>query len=308
MSLRAAFQGCPGAYSDQSCQEYYGNELSNTVPCRSFMDCIDAIFEKGADRALIPVANSTAGPVREWFKILREVAARGESDGKQIWIDGENPFRVQHYLLAPKGTKLEEIHTAISHPQALAQSEVWLAEHNIKLESFPDTAGAAEELQKWVKGETSTDRKGYAAVCSKICAPMYDMDILGEDLCHRSVNITLMLSYQVVDRTSIPDRIDRDSTSDENTVWCVLMQPAFTSTVFSEPEKFWPRMFEPLYGGVGLPQPHFGPTEYYAEIVATPGAGAKALAEALKKHKNVVSVLGIIKRVSWQTPSGYWAA
>ena len=56
--------------------------------------------------------------------------------GTRLWIS--------HDLLVKKGTKLEDIHTIISHPQALGQCSHFLEKlEGVELRSFDNTARAA---------------------------------------------------------------------------------------------------------------------------------------------------------------------
>lgn len=70
MTLRVAYQGEPGAYSDLAAREALGGAIE-TVPCESF----DAVFERLAadevERAVVPVENSLAGTIHRVYDLTK---------------------------------------------------------------------------------------------------------------------------------------------------------------------------------------------------------------------------------------------
>ncbi len=127
-----------------------------------------------ADFGMVPVENSLAGTVRENWDLL--VA-------HDLPIIGEVLLPVRHCLLAPRGTRLEDVTLAYSHPQALAQSAPFLAIHGITPVPAYDTAGAAREL-------AGRQEPGAAAIASARAAAFYDLDILAEGIQARGDNTT----------------------------------------------------------------------------------------------------------------------
>ena len=61
ISKKISFQGELGAYSHQACHQY-DSEMS-VLPCKTFEDAIEAVVQKKADLAMLPVENSTYGRV-----------------------------------------------------------------------------------------------------------------------------------------------------------------------------------------------------------------------------------------------------
>ena len=108
--MRVAFQGEPGAYSEQAVFNYFGNV--ETQPCESFDVVFDAVNSKACDAGLIPIENSLAGSIHQNYDLLL---------CNQLYIAGEYLLRVRHCLIAMPDVKKEDIKKAISHPQALGQ-------------------------------------------------------------------------------------------------------------------------------------------------------------------------------------------
>src|SRR5690606_26810991 len=130
-----AFQGAHGAYSDMACRAVFPDW--QTLPCSDFEEAFAAVAEGRAERAMIPIDNSSAGRVADIHHLL---------PGSGLHIVGEHFQKVEHQLLAPKGATLETIQTVHSHVQALGQCRVFLRTRGLKPEVHADTAGAAAEV------------------------------------------------------------------------------------------------------------------------------------------------------------------
>jgi prephenate dehydratase len=66
--MRVAFQGEPGAYSEQAVFEYFGEV--ETVPCESFDVMFDSVASGKSDAALAPIENSLAGSIHQNYDLL----------------------------------------------------------------------------------------------------------------------------------------------------------------------------------------------------------------------------------------------
>ena len=137
--MKIAFQGELGAYSHEACvnSEYADHEV---LPCASFEDCIDAVKSGNADKAMLPVENSTYGRVADIHRLLPDSG---------LHIIGEAFVRVHINLLAPKGSTLSDIKDAYSHLVLLPQCASFLKTNNIKGHVSEDNAKAAREIYEW---------------------------------------------------------------------------------------------------------------------------------------------------------------
>ena len=162
--MRVAFQGEPGAYSEQAVFNYFGTV--ETKPCESFDIVFDSVVSGECEQGLIPIENSLAGSIHQNYDLLLR---------HDLHIVGEYPLRVQHCLIALPGVKKEEIKKAISHPQALGQCAAYLRNLGIKPETVYDTAGSVKMLK--ASGERNT-----AAIASRRAAELYEMNIIEEGI------------------------------------------------------------------------------------------------------------------------------
>ena len=159
---RVVYQGVEGAYQHQAALEYFGKDV-NVFHMDTWKGCMEAIKEGMADYAVLPIENSSAGEVNDIYDLLEEY---------ENYIVGEQIIKIQHALLGVPGTKLEDIRTVFSHPQALMQCAGYLNRHpQWKQISFSNTAVAAEKAAQ--DGD-----KSQAAIAGEITAKLYGLEIL----------------------------------------------------------------------------------------------------------------------------------
>ena len=172
---KIAFQGVPGAYSHMACQAVKPN--MDAIACGSFEDMLNRVQDGQATLAMVPVENSTAGRVADIHHLLPESG---------LYIIGEHFQRVNHHLLAPRGSQIDKLKTVHSHAQGLAQCR----QHIRKLGLIPimhaDTAGAAKDVAE-------TGDPSVAAVASRLAAEIYDLDIIIDSLEDDKRNTTRFL-------------------------------------------------------------------------------------------------------------------
>lgn len=167
-----AFQGVPGAYSHLACTEAFpGRE---TISCRSFEDAFEAVESGRAALGMIPIENSLGGRVADIHHLLPESA---------LFMIGEHFQPVQHHLLAVPGTTLDQVKTAHSHPQALAQCREMLREMKLQPVAEADTAGAAKEVAEL--GDPTR-----AAIASSLAGETYGLQSLRTRIEDRLGNTT----------------------------------------------------------------------------------------------------------------------
>jgi len=174
--MSVAFQGEPGAYSEQAVFNYFGTV--ETKPCESFDMVFEAVVSDACEFGLIPIENSLAGSIHQNYDLLLR---------HDLHIVGEYLLQVQHCLIVLPGVKKDEIKKAISHPQALGQCAAYLRNHGIKPEQGYDTAGSVKMLKE--SGARDT-----AAIASRRAAEIYEMQILEEGIEDNAENYTRFLA------------------------------------------------------------------------------------------------------------------
>src|SRR5713101_183051 len=135
-TMRVAFQGEPGAFSEAAAIQLLGAWIT-TIPCPTFDAAFRAVPEGLADALLAPVENSLAGSVVRVYDILLE---------SRLTIVAETILPIEHHLIGCSGTSLDDIRSVASHPMALAQCERFFSSHpELKRVPAEDTAGSVRD-------------------------------------------------------------------------------------------------------------------------------------------------------------------
>ena len=164
-AINVAFQGERGAFGDEAVRAYFGSQ-AQPIPCRSFADVFRAVATGEVEAGLVPVENSQAGSINEVYDLLRQY---------DLFVTGEIGHPVNHCLLCLPGQQLSDIKRVISHPQALAQCDIYLRELNVEVVATYDTAGSA----KMVREENLV---GVAAIAGAGAAELYELAILAQSI------------------------------------------------------------------------------------------------------------------------------
>lgn len=173
--MRIAYQGVAGAYSHiASMTVYPGQEY---LPCDTFEKAMKLVSEGEADLAMIPVENSNAGRVSDVHFLLPQTG---------LHIIGEFFLPINHQLLGLPGTKLADVKSASSHPQALAQCSEFLKRHGIKPTARIDTALSCQDVLKF-------QDKSIVAIASKLAGEIYGLDVVAPNVENARNNTTRFL-------------------------------------------------------------------------------------------------------------------
>ncbi len=171
---RVAFQGEPGAFSEEAAVQLLGEAIT-TVPRATFDATFRAIAERAADALLVPVENSLAGSVLRVFDLLLE---------SDLTIAAETILPIEHHLIGRPGATLAGIRSVASHPMALAQCERFFAAHpELKRVPAEDTAGSVREM---FERQDNTR----AAIAGRRAAAHYGGVILASDVQDHAENFT----------------------------------------------------------------------------------------------------------------------
>jgi prephenate dehydratase len=173
----AAYQGAPGAYSEEAAQVMLGLG-ARLMPCATLEQTFDAVDDARATHAVVPVENAVSGTVPSVYELLL---------AHDVAVTGETVINVDYVLVAPPGTKAGTITRVLSHPIALAQCADFLRQNRrMEAVSVFDTAGAVRMALE------SVDRKT-AAIASRRAAALYGAEILQEHIQDQARNWTRFL-------------------------------------------------------------------------------------------------------------------
>lgn len=190
--MRIAFQGEPGAYSEAAALKYAPG--ADVLPSRRFDDVFAAVRDGQATHGILPMENSIGGSIHRNYDLLVE---------HEIPIVGEVQLNVDHCLLALPGARKEDLRVVYSHPQALAQCEVFLERmKGVEIVAVYDTAGGAKMVAE-------SGRTDAAAVASRRAGEVFHLEILEEALQDYAANITRFVV--ISDTPSPPDEANKTS-------------------------------------------------------------------------------------------------
>lgn len=161
-----AYNGIRGTYAEQAVDRYFDGAIE-AKPFPSFREVFKAVVNGQADYGMIPIENSLAGSVYDNYDNL--VAF------EDVSIVGALHLRIQHALLARKGTNFDSIKRIYSHPQGLAQCSNLIESRKWEKISVSSTANAAKMVSE-------SDSDDCAAIASSVTAKYYNLEILQEDI------------------------------------------------------------------------------------------------------------------------------
>lgn len=192
-SATVAVQGVEGAYSQQATDRMF--KLPRILFVKNFNGVFSAVNQGLCKYGVLPVENSTAGSVNQIYDLMMKY---------NFHIVKSVKLKIDHNLIAKKGTKKEEIKEIFSHEQAIMQCDDYLKNFpKAKITVVENTAAAAKMVAE-------TDRKDVAALASSSCAELYRLECLERDVQDNGNNYTrfIVISknleiYPGADRSSL---------------------------------------------------------------------------------------------------------
>lgn len=172
MSGRVAYQGAPGAFGEEACRRFLPGWTAFALP--TFAAVAAAVASGEAQRGMLPLVNSTAGPVPGVADLIA---------GHGLAIAARHDLAIRIHLLALPDTNRGAIRRVASHPMALAQCADWLARERLEAVPAANTALAARAL-----AESRDPTRAVAA--SEHAAAVFGLFILARDIHDRHDNVT----------------------------------------------------------------------------------------------------------------------
>ncbi len=175
--LRVAYQGVEGSYSHLTAQRRYAGIPEGVLleGFETFREAAEAVREGHADRALLPIENTTAGSINETYDLLAEGG---------LTITAEAVSRIEHCLLGLPGAQIEDLRLVLSHPQGLLQCQAFLRTVPwIKAQAEFDTAGSARKVRE-------RNDPTVAAIAGESAAKVFGLDVLRRGIQTQEGNFT----------------------------------------------------------------------------------------------------------------------
>ena len=178
---RVGYQGEPGAYSEAALFEAFkatGIKVE-AVGHSSFDEVFKALADGKVEYAAVPVENTLGGSIHINYDLMLRYHGK-------VHVVGEHSFRVRHCLLALPGVKKADVKKAMSHPQALAQTDGYQRSAGITAVPAYDTAGSAKLVREQGLRDT-------AAIASARAAEVHGLEVLEYGIEDDSNNFTRFL-------------------------------------------------------------------------------------------------------------------
>ena len=175
--LRVAYQGVEGSYSHLTAQRRYAGLPDGVLleGFETFREAAEAVRSGSADRALLPIENTTAGSINETYDLLSEGG---------LTLTAEVVSRIEHCLLGLPGARVEDLRTVLSHPQGLLQCQDFLRTIPwVRTQVEFDTAGSARKVRE-------RNDPAVAAIAGDQAARVFGLEILRRGIQSQEGNYT----------------------------------------------------------------------------------------------------------------------
>ena len=188
-----ACQGVEGAYSQIAAERLFG--APNIVFFSNWEKVFSAIEAGMCRYGVLPIENSTAGSVKRVYDLM---ISRNFKIVRSVRV------KIDHCLLAKKGTKLSDITEIFSHEQAINQCSTFLASlgNKVKITPVENTARAAQIVAE-------SERTDVASLSSRSCAELYSLETLVSSAQDNGNNHTRFIC--ITNKTEIYPGADRTS-------------------------------------------------------------------------------------------------
>jgi len=276
MNRKIAHLGPPGTYAEQAAFFYLNwlkthsdinsQKIFELCPYSTIAQSLQAIADKQAEIAVVPVENSIEGSVNMTMDSLWQLG--------NLKIQLALVLPIQHTLIS-YATSLDKIKTVYSHPQALAQCQGWIAQFLPNVNVIP--RNSTTEALQGLEAEVTT-----AAISSSRAAELYNLPIVARGINDYPENCT---RFWVV------------STEENHPLDCT-----HTSLAFSVPANVPGALMKVLSVfanlGINLSRIESRPTkrslgEYLFYLDVEAGVNAPIMKSALEELRNYTEILKI---------------
>lgn len=168
---RIAFLGPRATFGHQAALQKFGSS-SVYVPAPTNPEIVTEVERGNADFGVIPIENSTEGPVGESQDRLVET---------RLQVCDEVTIPVSLCLLAR--CSIEQVRTVYAHPQAIGQSRRWIAQNLPGRDVVPLPSNG-------LAAERASQEEGAASISPRLASEEYGLTILAENIQDNPNNYT----------------------------------------------------------------------------------------------------------------------
>lgn len=175
---KIAIQGGYGAFHEIAAKLYFENEEIEIVPANTFKDLFKSLKNKHADLGIMAIENSLAGSLLPNYSLLMD---------SNMKVVGEIYLRIKQNLAALPNQTINDIKEVYSHPVAIMQCQMFFDNYpQIQVIDSIDTALSAKDIFE-------NNKMGIGAICSRMAAEKYHLEILAESIETNKMNYTRFL-------------------------------------------------------------------------------------------------------------------
>lgn len=166
---KIAYLGPEASFTHLATKHIFPND--QLVPMRTIPECIEAVTERKADLAVVPVENALEGTVPLTIDYLYHEA--------QVYIQAEILAPIAQHLMVHPDRKdaWDQVERIYSHPHALAQCHKYLSYRlpQVETEQYASTAAAAKLC-------ADHSEMNIAAIANETAAHAYGLTIVERDI------------------------------------------------------------------------------------------------------------------------------
>ncbi len=168
---RIAFLGPKATYGHQAALQRFGS-AAEYVPAATNPGIVDEVERGAADFGVLPIENSTAGPV-------------GESQDRLVDTELKvcDEITIPSRTVCSRAARSRRCETVYAHPQAADQCRRWIAQNLPGRHVVPVASNG-------LAAERASQERGAAAIAPRVASEVFGLDILAADIQDVSQNYT----------------------------------------------------------------------------------------------------------------------
>ncbi len=173
--MKISYLGPKGTHCYNACSLYNTNKDNELIACKTITEAIELLLNDKVEECVVPIENSIKGTVLETLDNIFE--------NESLFIKEEIVLDIGHFLLGYENLDIKGIKKIYSHAQAIGQCKRYI-QNNLKeseLIEVESTARGAEIVK---------NSKDGVCIANKVCAQIYDLKVLDENIQDRNNNQT----------------------------------------------------------------------------------------------------------------------